>query len=112
VRRSGTHGLRRGAWYSVVADPPSGLVILNVRMNNVPVLRAHVELSDSPPDRWSVVQWDEKQRGAERASQENDGLLYAVCPSCSARAKPAPETRRLSCPECGGEFPVDWEHPC
>lgn len=112
ARRSGTHGLRRGAWYPVVAEPPGGLVVLGVRKDNVPVLRAHVEFSETEPGHWSVVQWDEKQAGARRASEQNYGLTYGVCPACSERVKLATETQRLACPDCGGEFPVDWEHPC
>ena len=112
VKRTGTHGLRRGAWYPVVSDPSSGLVVLDVRRHNVPVLRAHVDLSDAPPSLWSVVRWDEKQRGAQRASAQNLGLTYVVCPQCSERAKVETEVARLTCPDCGGAFAVDWEHPC
>ncbi|HWP38221.1 MAG TPA: hypothetical protein VNL18_11780 [Gemmatimonadales bacterium] len=112
VKRSGTHGLRRGAWYPVVADPNSGMLVLNVRRDNVPVLRAHVDLSEAPPTHWSVVQWDEKQPGATRATKENLGLVYGVCPGCAGRAQLPPQTQRLTCPECGREFPVDWDHPC
>jgi hypothetical protein len=112
VKRSGTHGLRRGAWYPVVSDPPTGLVILSVRKHNVPVLRAHLDLDDAPPSRWSIVRWTEQQRGAQRASEQNVGLTYAVCPACSGRAKAEVQAPRLTCPDCGGTFPVDWEHPC
>ncbi|HXV86151.1 MAG TPA: hypothetical protein VD793_05615 [Gemmatimonadales bacterium] len=112
VKRTGTHGLRRGAWYPVVSDPNSGLLILSVRQNNVPVLRAHVEVSDSAPQSWSVVRWEETQRGVRRASEQNLGLTYAVCPGCAERARLDMDAPSLTCAVCGGAFPVDWEHPC
>jgi len=112
VRHSGTHGLRRGAWYPVVNDANGGLVVLNVRKHNIPALRAHLEFSETPPVRWSVVRWDETQPGAGRASEQNLGLTYAVCPACAERARVEAETPRLKCLDCGGEFPVDWGHPC
>lgn len=113
-KRSGAHGLRRGAWYQVVNDNLESLVILSVRGTNVPVPRSMVELRDNRPDQWSVVRWEESQRGARRASDANLGLTYVVCPNCSHRASviDQPEPAVLSCENCRGTFPVDWEHPC
>ncbi|GBD31248.1 hypothetical protein HRbin33_00196 [bacterium HR33] len=112
-KRSGAHGLRRGAWYQVVNDNSPSLVILYVRKTNVPVPRSMLEFSDSPPTKWSVVKWEEAQRGARRASEANLGLTYAVCPACAERSPiDPPDAAQLTCDSCHGTFPVDWEHPC
>ncbi len=112
VRSVGAHGLRRGAWYPVVNSGKSDLILLNVHRSNVPVPRAFVELSELKPYHWSVVEWMEGDRGAGRATQENDGLTYGVCPSCRFRAPIAGRPEQITCPECQTAAEVDWAHPC
>lgn len=112
-RGPGAHGLRRGAWYLVVNDTQQGVVILNVRKQNVPVPRSMLDIRAGSPDAWSVVQWQESQRGAKRASQESLGLQYGVCPACGERTRlEPPRVAELTCAQCGGTFAVDWERPC
>ena len=113
AKQSGAHGLRRGAWYAVVNEGNPKLAVLSVRKHNVPVPREMLEFSDEAPTQWSVVQWQETQRGARRASEANQALTYAVCPACGERAKVDPgEANELTCASCHGAFPVDWDHPC
>lgn len=113
VRQAGVYGLRRGAWYAVVAESGKGMVILNVSKRNVPVPRDQVDLRDAVPDRWSVVQWDPSERGAQRASEIGFGPTYAVCPGCRARAQvEASRPRTMLCLECAGEYEVEWEPKC
>ncbi len=113
VKRSGAHGLRRGAWYLVVNNAKSDLVILDVRKENVPIPRSMVEITTTAPTRWSVVQWEESQRGAQRASESRFGLVYAVCPGCRARQQlRPPDAERMTCEECGEAFDVEWEQVC
>lgn len=114
AKTSGAHGLRRGAWYLVVNDAQKNVVVLNVRKSNVPVPRSMLEVSEEQPSKWSVVRWQESQRGARRASERNMGvLIYAVCPSCGERSPIEPkDAPTLACAHCHGVFPVDWEHPC
>jgi hypothetical protein len=113
VKRAGAHALRRGAWYRVANDANPKLLLLDVNKRMVPVPREMLELSESPPERWSVVKWQGSERGAQRASDAESGLFYVVCPRCRARAGiEPPDTQRLSCPVCGGEFAVDWENTC
>lgn len=113
AKGAGAHGLRRGAWYLVVNDAQPAVVFLNVRKNNVPVPRGMLDLSDEKPGKWSVVKWQETQRGARRASEQDLGLVYAVCPSCGERGKIDPlDATELTCAHCHGTFPLDWEHPC
>ncbi len=113
ARGAGAHGLRRGAWYLVVNDSQPSVVLLNVRKTNVPVPRTMLDISEEKPSMWSVVRWQESQRGARRASEQDLGLTYAVCPSCGERgAIEPPQTAQLTCAHCHGTFTVDWERPC
>ncbi len=113
VRDAGVYGLRRGAWYAVVAEGSSGMIVLNVSMRNVPVPGDQVDFRDDEPSRWSIVQWDPSERGAQRASEIGFGLTYAVCPSCRSRARIEPsEPEVMVCPECAGEFEVEWASKC
>ena len=113
VRNAGVYGLRRGAWYAVVAEGSSDMIVLNVSTRNVPVPRDQVDLREQQPSEWSVVQWDPSERGAQRASEIGFGLMYAVCPSCRSRARiDAAEPETMVCPECGGEFQVEWASRC
>ncbi len=109
VKNAGAHGLRRGAWYPVVAEGSAGMIVLNVSTRNVPVPRSLVDLSDDKPSRWSFVQWAPEERGAQRASEIGFGLTYLVCPSCRSRARIQPTRyETMVCPECAGEFEVEW----
>lgn len=112
THRSGAHGLRRGAWYTVVNDALPKIVVLQVRKENIPVPRSQLDLSDEQPAKWSVVQWEEGQRGARRASEANFGMTYLVCPSCGNRVRLEPDVERLTCSECSGEYELDWDNPC
>lgn len=113
ARGAGAHGLRRGAWYLVVNDTQPSVVILNVRKQNVPVPRSMLEIRQESPAAWSVVRWEDSQRGARRASQEQLGMEYGVCPACGERARlEPPNVAELTCGQCGGTFTVDWERPC
>ncbi|MGD8727524.1 MAG: hypothetical protein PVH40_07755 [Gemmatimonadales bacterium] len=113
VKDAAVHGLRRGAWYPVVAEGSSDIIVLNVSTRNVPVPRDLLDLSDEKPSRWSVVQWKPEERGAQRASEVGFGLTYVVCPSCRARARiDATEPELMICPECAGEFEIEWTSRC
>lgn len=113
AKGAGAHALRRGAWYLVVNDSQPAVVFLNVRKNNVPVPRSMLDITEEKPDKWSVVQWQETQRGARRASEQDLGLTYVVCPSCSERGKvESTDATQITCVHCRGTFMVDWDHPC
>jgi hypothetical protein len=113
AKGAGAHGLRRGAWYLVVNDSQPAVVLLYVRKTNVPVPRSMLDIAEAKPNKWSVVKWQETQRGARRASDHELGLLYAVCPSCGERGAIEPhDAAQLTCASCGGTFALDWEHPC
>ena len=113
VKRSGAHGLRRGAWYAVVNEKKPEFVFVDVNKRNVPVPRELVELADQAPKLWSVVIWKDEERGSKRASESEHGKMYGVCPRCRAREPFSPPgVSQMKCPQCGGEFGVDWQNPC
>jgi hypothetical protein len=97
----------------VVNDGQTNMVILNVRADNVPVPRSMLDIRAERPSKWSLVEWQESQRGARRASQESLGLRYLVCPTCSLRSQiELSGEGEVVCAHCRGKFAVDWERPC
>ncbi len=109
--KPGAHGLRRGAWYPVVNEMGrTAMIVLDVQKNNVAVPRDMLVLSEVRPSMWTVVEWQDTQRGAQRAIEENHGLTYVVCPACQSRADMAPpDTPHLKCAHCNGAYTVDRE---
>lgn len=96
-----------------MVNESSKIVVLDVRRTNVPVLKSMLDISSSPPEKWSVVQWHESQLGARRASEANLGLTYAVCPACGERSPIVPpDANEMTCEHCRGSFALDWENPC
>lgn len=112
LRRAGAQGLRRGAWYPVVSESSETIVVVDVNKRMVPVPRSMLVFSDTRPAKWTVVQWAEHERGAQRASESELGLTYAVCPACRYRSSILPpDAPRLVCARCGGDFALDWDNP-
>jgi hypothetical protein len=112
VRRTGAHGLRRGAWYAVVNDSKPTIVFLDVNRKNIPMDRTLLEFREGPPTAWSVVFRRPTEQQPQRANLLPLDLTYGVCPRCRARANVSAGAQRAPCPSCGGEFPIDWDHPC
>ena len=83
---------------------------LDVHKNNVPVPRDMLVVVDGTPEQWTVVEWQESQRGAQRASETDFGMMYGVCPNCSQRARIDRDTQDMECPECGRRSSIDWEN--
>lgn len=112
VSKEEAHGLRRGAWYAVVGEAESDLVLLDVNKTNRPVNRSNLEFADEKPTKWSVVRRDPNEHAAVRASTARLGSSYGVCPLCRARVALAPDTTETKCPECKEISEVDWDNPC
>ena len=85
--------LRRGAWYRVLSVSQFEVVV-DVNQRAILVARPYVDVSTSPPSRWTLI-----DRGA--------GTRYAVCPSCRERVPAAGHPPVLRCRRCKGEFPVE-----
>jgi len=112
VRKSGAHGLRRGAWYSVVNDSKPTMVFLDVNRKNVAMDRTLLELRDEPPAMWSVVQHEAGDPPERRPDWVDLEATYGVCPQCRSRSNLASGSASAGCGQCGGTFPIDWAHPC
>ena len=95
--------LRRGAWYRVLELHPLQAVV-EVRGAPVTVPRPFLEIVDTPPRRWTVV--DELRDWSHVPAAL--GGRYAVCPNCWARQPVGRRTSNMRCQRCGGRFKVGW----
>jgi hypothetical protein len=95
--------LRRGAWYRLIKAQGLAAVV-DVKGTPVPVVRAFLQMSDSPPRKWTVVT---RPRNVPRSVQIGD--FYAVCPSCRDRVPLRSKPSRLLCARCSVEFAVNWD---
>ena len=95
--------LRRGAWYRLIKAQGLAAVV-DVKGTPVPVVRAFLQMSDSPPRKWTVVT---RPRNVPRSVQIGD--FYAVCPSCRDRVPLRGKPSRLLCGRCSVEFAVNWD---
>jgi hypothetical protein len=97
-------GLRRGAWYRVIALTPREVVLdVNRRARIVP--RDGVQIAVTPPRRWSIVP---RPPDAVRVPPQW-GDWYALCPSCRNRASVKGHPNTLRCPRCAGVFQIEWD---
>ena len=97
-------GLRRGAWYRVVATTP-GEAVLDVNRRRVPLPRASLQFVSTPPQTWTVVSRPPDAHGLPTGWDDK----YAVCPSCRNRAPLKQSDLTLRCQRCGGLFRVAWD---
>ena len=94
--------LRRGAWYRLIKAQGLAAVV-DVKGTPVPVVRAFLQMSNTPPRQWTIVP---RPRNVPRSVQL--GEYYAVCPSCRDRVSLRGKPSRLPCGKCGVEFAVNW----
>ncbi len=97
-------GLRRGAWYRVVALT-AGDAVLDVNRRRVSLPRGSLQVVAAPPQAWTVVR---RPRDAKGLAKDWDDR-YAVCPSCRNRAPMKGSPPSLKCPRCDGLFRVAWD---
>ena len=96
--------LRRGAWYRLIKMEGLAAVV-DVNRKPVPVVRAFLQISNSPPRRWTVVTTPRTARPLAGPL----GSQYAVCPSCRDRVPLRGRPSRMLCRRCSVEFAVAWE---
>jgi hypothetical protein len=89
--RAEAQGLRRGAWYRVVENPPKDYAVLDVHHVEIRISKGDVEIRTERPNAWSVVREP-----------------HLVCPGCHARAVIPEGQKNAKCSECGRTFPIDW----
>ena len=112
VKRGGAYGLRRGAWYVVLNENKSGIVVLDVNKKAIPADRSMFDFSTEKPRKWSVVRLDPQKDAAELASEAGLGPLYGVCPKCSGCANLKQDDTQLKCRVCESLFEIDWSAGC
>jgi len=96
--------LRRGGWYRVLRLEPVEAE-LDVQVKPVIVLIPFLEIRQTPPSAWTVV-----QRPANAVNLPPSwGTEYAVCPNCRHRERLPGHPRRLRCERCHHEFAVAWD---
>lgn len=93
--------LRRGAWYRITAVT-SGEVVVEVNRRTLSVPRPFVELADTPPRRWTVV---ERPASAVRVP-ESWGDRYLVCPGCRHSSPLRGWPQSMRCLRCYGLLPI------
>ena len=96
-------GLRRGAWYRVIALTSTEGVV-DVKAKRVSVPRSSLEIAMTPPRSWSVVSRPRNAPGLPATW----GDKYGVCPSCRTRAPLREDMQSLRCPRCNGLFTITW----
>src|SRR4051812_35610015 len=94
--------LRRGAWYRLIKVEGLAAVV-DVNRRPVPVVRAFLQLSNTPPRLWTVV-----PRPSSVPRSVEIGAHYAVCPSCRDRVTLRGHPSRMLCGRCSVEFAVNW----
>jgi len=96
-------GLRRGAWYRVIRETGSQ-VILDVDHRPATILQEYLEFASVRPDRWTIVERPSDVAGAAAGW----GQSYGVCPLCTHRASLVHPVVEARCSKCGGTFLIDW----
>ena len=112
VTRAGIGGLRRGAWYPVLNENKSDVVVLDVNKKAVPADRSMFDFTSEKPHKRSVVRLDPQKDAAELAGEAGLGPLYGVCPNCSGRANLKQDDTQLKCRVCELLFEIDWSAAC
>jgi DNA-directed RNA polymerase subunit RPC12/RpoP len=95
--------LRRGAWYRLIRADDLAAVV-DVRGKPVPVVRALLQVSSTPPRKWTVV-----PRPRNVPLTLDIGAHYAVCPACRERVALKGRPSRMMCVRCSVEYAVDWD---
>ena len=111
AKTAGAHLMRLGAWYPIVDERHSSIVVLGIARRNVPVPRDLVEITREAPQQFCVVRRSPEDHNPARGTPDDVGSMYVVCPSSGTRVPLAGEPDQLECPSCGELHPVDWNAP-
>lgn len=98
--------LRRGAWYPVLEETATELVI-EVDHQPMRVPHEEVRVRADRPTMWSVV----IRTGVMRPTLAGQKLVtsYAVCPDCTGRQEIEGEPESMMCTRCRRAAKVDWD---
>ena len=113
VKPPGAYSLRRGAWYPILENPlDEGEIVLDLRNRKVVIPKLNLEIRYKRPISFSVVVKDPDDPNPVRGTTQDLGLQYAVCPLSHTRVRLPGHPDFLECPECGYQFPIDWDDRC
>jgi hypothetical protein len=98
---------RQGAWYRVVSEGRSRIV-LEVNGKAVDLAKAAVEVRPQRPDKFTVVYRSASEDRPPIPKSADPGRVYAVCPECSQRTRLYGEPQTLRCPICRHEGVIAW----
>lgn len=98
---------RQGAWYPVVSEGRSRIV-LEVNGKRVDFARTAVEVRPNRPDKFTVVYRSPNEKAPPIAKEADPGRIYAVCPDCAHRTRLFGEPKTLQCPGCRHEGVIAW----
>jgi len=98
---------RQGAWYRVVSEGRSRIV-LEVNGKRVDLAKAAVEVRPKRPDKFTVVYRSANNHTPPIPQGTDPGRVYAVCPDCAQRTRLFGEPQTLQCPVCRHEGVIAW----
>ncbi len=104
--------LRRGAWYPVLDDERIRWVVLDLIDRELTVPSELLEFRNGQPRSFSVVGCSDQDPNPVRGTAADLGSLYAVCPQSHDRVGLHGRPHRLTCPDCGAEYPVERQPIC
>ncbi len=98
---------RTGAWYPVVREIGSRLVI-QVAARRVAIARNLLEVRPTRPNRFTVVSRAPEDPNPAKGTSADLGRTYAVCPGCESRIRLFGAAATLTCRQCGHHGDVAW----
>jgi hypothetical protein len=108
ARLSNAPATRRGAWYRVLSEGRSR-VVLDIYGTRVALPKAAVEVRPQQPDRFTVVRRGQGETTPRRGEAGGDlSRVYAVCPRCAMRNALWGEPQELECDACHHKGVVAW----
>jgi hypothetical protein len=107
ARLSQSAQTRQGAWYQVVSEGRSRIV-LEVNGKRVDFAKNAVEVRPAKPDKFTVVYRTARDHAPPIPQGSDPGRVYAVCPNCAKRTRLFGEPQTLLCPACRHEGVIAW----
>lgn len=107
ARPEGNPCIRQGAWYPVLAQGASRVVI-DVSGQTVDLPARLVETRARQPDRFTVVYRPMGSANPVRGTKQDLGRVYAVCPHDATRIRLYGTPDEVACPLCGYSGIVAW----
>ncbi len=113
VKPPGAYSLRRGAWYPILENNgDEAEIVLDLRYRTVVIPRVNIDVRTERPTCFSVVVREPHDPNPVKGTPQDLGLSYAVCPLSHTRVRLSGHPEVLECPECGYQYPIEWDDLC